>query len=530
MKTVSRLAFVFAAALSFAASSVPAFAQDLGADAELVETRAEIPKLKDAEPYEPKDGVVEIELSEYAGYAGLVVANGGLEPNENSIFAKEYGFKLKIALSEEESWSSLNSGRIAASATTADVLAAYGAQFKVVVPALIGFSRGADGIVVRKEIRKVNDLRGKVLATAQFTEADFFVRYLAQEAGLGVRMLPDLRTKPDKDKLNLVYCADAFGAGDLFLRDLKAGRDRLSGCVTWAPKTTEVAEGSDGKAVVLVTNRNLLIVADVLVVNKGFAERHPKIVAGLTRGLYEGNKIVRDDPTSKLDVIAKAFKWTPEDAKAELSKVHLANVPEARGFFQGSLTSAGSFGSICSAAHFAYGEDLIGRPTPSDRFLSLAALDALAETEPFKSQQPVILPIGKPTADVEGTPLLSKDIKFFFQPNSDELDMTVESNAKGLEAIKDMLRNSPGSVLNFVGHVDDAKKADFARQGARVLREMTAAADELSRKRADGVRRKLEQMGVEVRRVKTEGRGWREPASKVSEENRRVEVQWFTVE
>ncbi len=73
-------------------------------------------------------------------------------------------------------------------------------------------------------------------------------------------MLADLAAAPDKDKINLVYCADAFGAGDLFLRDLKAGRNRVAGCVTWAPKTSEVADQSEGKATILTTNRNLLIV------------------------------------------------------------------------------------------------------------------------------------------------------------------------------------------------------------------------------------------------------------------------------
>ena len=76
---------------------------------------------------------------------------------------------------------------MAASATTVDVLAVYGRQFQVVVPVQIGFSRGADGIVVRKDIKRINDLKGKILAASQFTEADFFIRYLAQEAGLGVQ-------------------------------------------------------------------------------------------------------------------------------------------------------------------------------------------------------------------------------------------------------------------------------------------------------------------------------------------------------
>jgi NitT/TauT family transport system substrate-binding protein len=151
---------------------------------ELAQTKFEIPRLDPAAPYQPKDNIVDIELSEYAGYAGLIAANGGLDPNDNSFFAKKHGFKVRLKLSEEESWNALNSGKMAASATTVDVLAVYGRQFQVVVPAQIGYSRGADGIVVRKDVKRVNDLKGKVLAASQFTEADFFIRYLAQEAGL----------------------------------------------------------------------------------------------------------------------------------------------------------------------------------------------------------------------------------------------------------------------------------------------------------------------------------------------------------
>ncbi len=32
------------------------------------------------------------------------------------------------------------------------------------------------GLVVRKEIRRINDLKGKTLVTAQFTESDFFIQ------------------------------------------------------------------------------------------------------------------------------------------------------------------------------------------------------------------------------------------------------------------------------------------------------------------------------------------------------------------
>src|SRR5688572_32599598 len=182
--------------------------EDTSTPATLVETQVEVPPLAAAATYQPKDSIVDVELSEYAGYAGFIVANDGLEPNDNSLFFKKHGFKVRIKLSEEESWSALNSGKMAASATTVDVLAVYGKQFHVVVPAQIGFSRGADGVVVRTDIKRINDLKGKTIATAQFTEVDFFIRYLAQEAGLEVAALGSLDDPPSADKVNLVFTED----------------------------------------------------------------------------------------------------------------------------------------------------------------------------------------------------------------------------------------------------------------------------------------------------------------------------------
>src|SRR5882757_10160821 len=97
--------------------------------AELSETKTAVPRLPAAVAYQPADNTIVVELSEYAGYGGLIVANGGLEPNESSVFFKKHGFKVKLTLSEAESWPALNSGKMAASATTVDVLAIYGRQF-----------------------------------------------------------------------------------------------------------------------------------------------------------------------------------------------------------------------------------------------------------------------------------------------------------------------------------------------------------------------------------------------------------------
>jgi NitT/TauT family transport system substrate-binding protein len=536
MKTL--LAYVLT--LATLAWSLPALAQDkkdetgLAGDAELVETRTEVPKLKAAAEYKMKDGVLNIELSEYAGYAGLIAANCGMEPNDNSIFAKKYGFKVKLTLSEEESWSSLNSGQLGAAATTVDVLAVYGRQFEVVTPLLIGFSRGADGVVVSTDVKRVNDLRGKTVASCQFTEADFFLRYLAQEAGLSVNMLPDLATKPAADKINVVYCADAFGAGDLFLRDLKAGKKRLAGCVTWAPKTNEVAEGSRGKATVLVSNRNLLIVADILVVNKPFAKANPKIVDGLVQGILEGNAMVRAEPDKYLDVVGKPFKWNADKTKSELAKVHLANLPENSAFFAGTLDSAGGFGYIYETANYVYGKDLIGKAFDGEKFLDLAGLKSAAANAVFKDQKASITPLKSKQTSVEGSdnPILSKDIRFFFKPNSSKLEANQKENVEGLEGIRQMLRVSPGSTVLLRGHADGSLVAGVRKdQGENKAREMMISLKTLSKSRCQEIKDILqEKFGIDASRIESQGVGAEEPTGKGPDADRRVEVQWFTVE
>lgn len=502
----------------------------------LAETRQHPDRLPAPQPYKMTGDVVDIELSEYAGYAGLIVANGGLEPNDNSYFKQKHGFKVRIKLSEEESWPALNQGKMAASATTADVLAVYGRQFDVVVPAQIGFSRGADGVVVRSDVKRVNALKGQTLVTAQFTEADFFIRYLAQEAGLGVNMLKDLSAAPDAGKVNLVYAEDAFAAGDAFLEDVKSGARRLAGCVTWAPKTTEVADASGGKAQVLTTNRNLLIVADVLIVNRGFAQQNPKVVAGLVDGLLEGNRQVRSNPDQHLAVIGRAFKWDAPQTKLELAKVHLSNGPENLAFFSGAIDAAGSFNGIYNSAVLAYGPVI--RETDAvdgDRFVDTTHLKAMESAGAFKNEQVAIAPIRSAPAgggQLEVNPLLSKNIRFFFEPNSSDLDVARQENLKMLSDVKQLLQVSPGSTLLLRGHVDPGRVAEFRKQGGEELvRQQALRAMDLSKRRAAEIKRLLvERERIEPTRIDTVGRGWEEPAGTNQGENMRVEVQWFTLE
>jgi NitT/TauT family transport system substrate-binding protein len=485
------------------------------------------PALEAPAPYAPgADGVLDVELSEYAGYAGLVAANGGLDADPGSFLATKHGLRLRIRLSEESSWSALNAGRMAASATTVDVLAVHGRSLAVVVPAQIGWSRGADGIVVDRDIGWFNDLRGKVLASSRFDEADFFLRFLASEAGIPVWNLPKPDAPADPVSINVLYYADAFAAGDAFLADVKGG-GRLSGCVTWAPRTGEVVEESGGKARILTTNRNLLVVADVLLVNRGFAEAHPGKVRALVEGLLEGNRRVREQPAREIPVVAKAFGWTPEEAKEELGRVHLANLPENLAFFAGEASAGGSYEGLYHTAVQCYGKAVLPDPPPPQRLLDLAHLEAIRAAGTFAAQKPSLVP--EPSrlgAALERRDLLKRDLRFLFREGTADPDPAFAvDNGASLDSLVRLLRLAPGSLVRLRGFVDNAEYGkssggfeDYAR--------------DLSGRRAEAIRKLLGSRGVDPARIETRSTHWVEnvavglpvPA------NRRVEASWMTLE
>ena len=107
-----------------------------------------------------------------------------------------------------------------------------------------------------------------------------------------------------------------------------------------------------------------------------------------------------------------------------------------------------------------------------------------------------------------------------------------QDNVKNLEAIKKLLQVSPGSTILLRGHVDNARVAEFRKQGGEAyVRQQALSAMELSKRRANEIRRVLmEKYQIDAKRLDVVGRGWEEPAGADSAMNRRVEVQWFTIE
>jgi NitT/TauT family transport system substrate-binding protein len=498
-----------------------------------------VPTLEHPAAYEPDGDTITVELSQYAGYAGLVLANGGLEPTENSFFFKNYHFKVKFTLSEEESWPALNSGKMAASATTVDVLAAYGKQFNVIVPALISFSRGADGIVLQSDVKDIRDLAGKTVVVSKFTESDFFMRYLADKNGLLINMRQDLRDPPDPNKLNLVFAARVDDTTKVFEASLRRGKNELAGCVGWAPMTTDLVQKSKGRAYIETTNRNQLIIADILVVNRGFAEKHPEMVKGLVHGLLEGNRLVDEVKKGKsggaaLDLLAKAFTTDPKDAydrdsmRGELGKVDLSNYPLNSAFFEDKMPLGGSFDGIYQEAVRCYGKELIDTEVDPSIFVDQKYLKEIGKIPEFAHQVSSIGAIPGPIPNKLAS-VVRKNVRFVFDRNQyDQIDPNAGDNRSNLEFIGKFVRVSPGSLLKLIGHIDDT---NAKAQGKDWAKKYSPLAVNESLKRAATIKKILvENYALDPSQIETDGKGWNEPLGSDPEQNRRVEVQIFSLE
>ena len=485
---------------------------------EVAEVKVEVPKLSPPAPFTLKDNIVPIEISEYAGYAGLIAANGGLEPNENSVFFKKHGFKVKLTISEDENWSELNEGKIAASVTTADVLAVYGRQLHAVVPAQIGFSRGADG--ARRAQRHQADQRrsrarsSRRRSSPRSTSSSATWRRKPGSAINDARPASTRRRIPNS--VNLVYTEDGFGAGDLFLSDLKSGKNRLAGCVTWEPKVSEVVERQRRQG---ARAHDQPQSADHRRRARSCTAASPsssrRSSRAWCRACSKATAWCATTRTQYLDVIGRAFKWTRDETQASSRRCTCRTCRRTSRSSPARSTrpaaSAASTSRRCSPTAATSIKD----PPDADRFVDLKHLQALEKAGAVQGPEVAIAPIRiGGDASLEANPLLSKDIRFLFEPNSSTLDMSNQENLKNLEAIKKLLQVSPGSTLLLRGHVDNALVERFRKQGGEAyVRTQALRAMELSKtaRRRDPAAARREATASTPKRIDTVGRGWEEP-------------------
>jgi len=486
-----------------------------------------------------KDGklVVQFPINVWPGWAPIIVANNGLEPNEGSVFFKKYGFYLKLSIVDDpvKARDLFASGHRHVLWGTLDMMALFApelAKDSRTVPVIaqqVDWSGGGDGIVARGDIRSINDFRMKdgkrrKVVLAQNSPSHYLIMSLLIDAGI------------DPAEVDFKWASDAPGAAKIFVQD-----QSFDAFVGWSPDIYTVSDKVTGTRLVVTTGSANHLIADVWATRNDFYRDHPEVVANLVRGIFDGMDMVRKDVPGAAQALSKAFGIPVEDCESMIGKdggvatgdAHLTNYRENSNFFLDPQNPS-DFEVVWNRASTIYKSlGAIDAPVAAAKVKAAGVLARLSEE--YKEVRDLSQPTFKPgalfkTAEADSSEILTKSVIISFQPNHTDLDPNYDSTIPAvMEEIGKLAGTFGNAYIVIEGNTDASRKgvvpADLVRQ--------------LSYDRADAVRKAiLVKYKFDPNKFKVIGNGWDNPVAGMTDssnaehnkKNRRVEVKVFPLE
>jgi NitT/TauT family transport system substrate-binding protein len=234
-------------------------------------------------------------------------------------FDREEGVKIEVIMTEDTVArnSSLASGEVDLVGITLDnVVISQSRGVPMVVVGESDFSFGGDGILAKKEIKSVVDLKGKRVACPEGLPSHFFLLYLLRKNKLG-----------PKD-IELVPADDGGQAGTLF------ASGKVDAAVTWDPWISNAASKTGGKGHVIVTTRDEpgLILGIVAANKKTLAERADRIYRA-QKAWFKAVQYCKDHPKESNAIMAKEYNVPVAEFGPMLAGAKLADLAETRKTF-----------------------------------------------------------------------------------------------------------------------------------------------------------------------------------------------------
>lgn len=481
--------------------------------------------------------VVQFPINVWPGWAPIIVANHGLEANDESVFFKKYGFYVQLSVVDDpvKARDLFASGHSHVLWGTLDMIALFAPELSKdsrtipVVCQQVDWSGGGDGIVVRGDIKSINDFRitdGKrrKVVLAQNSPSHYLIMTMLIEAGI------------DPSTVDFKWAGDAPSAAKIFVQDKS-----FDAFVGWSPDIYTVSDMVPGTRLLVSTASANHLVADVWAVRNDFFQSKPEVVAGLMRGIFEGIEMVRKDSDGAAKMLAAAFNLPPEDCGKMIGKdggvatgdAHLTNYRENANFFLDPMNPS-SFEIVWNRASTIYKSlgaiDNVISPSKVKAGAFLAKM-----SEEYKDSIDLSQPTFKPgglfkTAEATSAEILTKAIIITFEPNASTLNSRYDTNIPALlDEVGKMAGSFGNAYIVIEGNTDASRKgvvpADLVRQ--------------LSYERAASVKKSLlEKFKFNPDKFKVLGNGWDNPLPGLTDssnsdnnrKNRRVEIKVFRLE
>lgn len=218
-------------------------------------------------------------------------------------FFKENGIDLEIKLMEsmDSRRSALTTGQIDIDGTTLDQLLIY-AENKVNAQAigLSDYSTGGDGIIAKKSIATIKDLRGKTVAYGEASVSEFLLRYLLDKNGMSIK---DIVAKP---------VADAQIAGTAVI----AGQ--VDAAVTYEPWISNSKENA-GLHILVSTKDYPSLIPGPFAARKDDIDKRPNLYRGFMKAWFRSVEYLKDHPEESEDIMSKGLGISKDELKSVLS-------------------------------------------------------------------------------------------------------------------------------------------------------------------------------------------------------------------
>jgi NitT/TauT family transport system substrate-binding protein len=260
----------------------------------------------------PAQKALRIGYPVWVGYGPLFLA-------DRKGFLKDLGVQVEFVLMEDTKtrYVALAARKIDGLMTTIDTVVQR-VRGDLQMAAVMAFddSKGGDGIVARKEIKTIKDLKGKRVAFGEGSVSHFLLGFLLKQNGM---------TFKDIIAVNMT----AGDAGAAFV----AGK--VDAAVTWEPWLTKGKQAPHGHLLVDSSKTPGLIV-DVLVFRKDVLKARADQVRNVVRGWHRGVNYWKQFPEESNKIMAEAVGGWLKDPAAfaeTLTGIRYYDYEQNRAFF-----------------------------------------------------------------------------------------------------------------------------------------------------------------------------------------------------
>ena len=255
---------------------------------------------------------IKLGMSTWLGYAPLYLAK------EKGFFQKR-GIEVEVVVIESpaDRRAAFAADRIQGMATTVDThVMTAAAENPIALKQVLALddSHGGDGMVAKKEIKTIKDLKGKTVAAQLGAGASYFwLNYVLSQNGM---KLTDLKTVDMK----------AGDAGAAFV----AGK--VDAAVTWEPWLSRAKETPFGH-VLLSSDQTPGIIVDSLAFKPDFLKKRAEDVKKIVAAWNEAVQLAAENPTEADAIMAKFTGQKPEEFTKEKTGVRFYGQKENKEYF-----------------------------------------------------------------------------------------------------------------------------------------------------------------------------------------------------